>query len=180
MVLNYSYQVIYLMLFYLSWIFIRILDVYYSKNSFEHRNNSITIYYNSENETSRNGRWMFGRTLAFVIDLTVASLMANVRTKEKVNSNHRSVAKNFPRGGARQRENLLALRIIFQPCTPLQPFFLQGVCPGTLCTPPGYAPVKKVEHNLKILLVLLRNNGQFSILGGRGAHSLISTFAASD
>jgi hypothetical protein len=29
---------------------------------------------------------MFGRTLAFVIDLTVASLMANVRTKEKVNT----------------------------------------------------------------------------------------------
>jgi hypothetical protein len=27
---------------------------------------------------------MFGRTLALVIDLTVASLMANVRTKEKV------------------------------------------------------------------------------------------------
>lgn len=40
----------------------------------------------SENETSRNGRWMFGRTIAFVVDLTVASLMANVRTKEKVNN----------------------------------------------------------------------------------------------
>ncbi len=40
---------------------------------------------NSDNETSRNGRWMFGRTITFVIDLTVASLMANVRTKEKVN-----------------------------------------------------------------------------------------------
>ncbi|CAF5144431.1 unnamed protein product, partial [Rotaria sp. Silwood1] len=37
-----------------------------------------------DNETGRNGRWMFGRTLAFVVDLTVASLMANVRTKEKV------------------------------------------------------------------------------------------------
>jgi hypothetical protein len=42
------------------------------------------IFY-SENETSRNGRWMFGRTITFVVDLTVASLMANVRTKEKVN-----------------------------------------------------------------------------------------------
>ncbi len=41
--------------------------------------------YYSENETSRNGRWMFGRTITFVVDLTVASLMANVRTKEKVN-----------------------------------------------------------------------------------------------
>ena len=28
---------------------------------------------------------MFGRTITFVVDLTVASLMANVRTKEKVN-----------------------------------------------------------------------------------------------
>jgi hypothetical protein len=28
---------------------------------------------------------MFGRTLAFIIDLTTASLMGNVRTKEKVN-----------------------------------------------------------------------------------------------
>ncbi|UJR23726.1 hypothetical protein I4U23_026706 [Adineta vaga] len=37
-----------------------------------------------DNESSRNGRWMFGRTLAFVIDLTVASLMANVRSKEKI------------------------------------------------------------------------------------------------
>ncbi|CAF4830190.1 unnamed protein product [Rotaria magnacalcarata] len=37
-----------------------------------------------DNETNRNGRWMFGRTLAFVVDLTVASLMANVRTKEKI------------------------------------------------------------------------------------------------
>ncbi|CAF1345621.1 unnamed protein product [Adineta steineri] len=37
-----------------------------------------------DNESSRNGRWMFGRTLAFVIDLTVATLMANVRTKEKI------------------------------------------------------------------------------------------------
>jgi hypothetical protein len=43
------------------------------------------MYSISDNETSRNGRWMFGRTLAFVIDLTVDSLMANVRTKEKVN-----------------------------------------------------------------------------------------------
>lgn len=39
----------------------------------------------SENETSRNGRWMFGRTITFVMDLIVASLMANIRTKEKVN-----------------------------------------------------------------------------------------------
>jgi hypothetical protein len=45
------------------------------------------FYINSEKETSRNGRWMFGRTITFVIDLTVASLMANVRTKEKVNKN---------------------------------------------------------------------------------------------
>ncbi|CAF0744007.1 unnamed protein product [Rotaria sordida] len=37
-----------------------------------------------DNETSRSGRWMFGRTLAFVVDLTVAGLMANVRTKEKI------------------------------------------------------------------------------------------------
>ncbi|CAF3059288.1 unnamed protein product [Rotaria socialis] len=37
-----------------------------------------------DHETNRNGRWMFGRTLAFVVDLTVASLMANVRTKEKI------------------------------------------------------------------------------------------------
>ena len=72
------------MLFYLSSISIRILDVCYSKNSVV-QNNSINNYSNSDKETSRNGRWMFGRTLAFVIDLTTASLMANVRTKEKVN-----------------------------------------------------------------------------------------------
>lgn len=38
----------------------------------------------SENQNSRNGRWMFGRTMTFILDLTVTSLMANVRTKEKV------------------------------------------------------------------------------------------------
>ncbi len=46
-------------------------------------------------------------------------------------------SQEFSKEAARQRENLSALRIIFRPCTPLQPFFLQGVCPGTLCTPPG-------------------------------------------
>ncbi len=50
-----------------------------------------------------------------------------------------SVARNFTRG-CLPGENLSALRIIFQPCNPLQPFFLQGVCSGTLCTPPDYAP----------------------------------------
>jgi hypothetical protein len=52
---------------------------------------------------------------------------------------------------------LLALRIIFQPCTPLQPFFLQGVCPGTLFTPPGYAPDKPaVSHIPREMSRLLR------------------------
>ncbi len=49
-------------------------------------------------------------------------------------------SQGFSKGSARQRENLSVLRIVFQLCTPLQPFFLQGVCPGTLFTPPGYAP----------------------------------------
>ena len=40
--------------------------------------------FSSENQNSRNGRWMFGRTITFILDLTVTSLMANVRTKEKV------------------------------------------------------------------------------------------------
>ncbi len=32
-------------------------------------------------------------------------------------------SQEFSKGGARQRENLSALRIILQPCNPLQPFF---------------------------------------------------------
>lgn len=61
------------------------LDVYYSENLFDNLLVRIKrVFGFSENESSRNGRWMFGRTLAFVVDLTVAALMANVRTKEKV------------------------------------------------------------------------------------------------
>jgi hypothetical protein len=52
----------------------------------------------------------------------------------------------FSKGGVRQRENLSALRIIFQPCTPLQPFFLQGARPGTLFTPLDKVKLKFIKN----------------------------------
>ncbi len=72
----------------------------------------------------------------------------------------RSVARNVPRGGgAHQWENVSALKIIFQSCTPLQPFFLQGACPGTLCTLPGSKYHNKVDTEMYYIYQWLRSIG---------------------
>ncbi|CAF2870744.1 unnamed protein product [Rotaria sp. Silwood2] len=108
-----------------------------------------------DNETSRNGRWMFGRTLAFVVDLTVASLMANVRTKEKVYQFAHHLTELILTILASPLDNLCALHEID---TVLKIIYtLDASTDSNACSIDGQ--LQRMRHSsLKLLSVLSRDN----------------------